>query len=120
MQRIYVTPYKPAERLDIYKLVAGVIMRWNSFDLSIERALYLRPAMDAYRAEIEEEYDLKVARARRSGTAEEDLPRPPLIVRDALSDDDWTIIARYHEILKPLQEATKLLQGEIGSQFGCI
>ena len=44
----------------------------------------------------------------------------PSIVRDKLSSDEWAVIERYHEILKPLKDATKLLQGSAGGKFGAI
>ena len=41
-------------------------------------------------------------------------------MRDKLSSDEWAVIERYHEILKPLKDATKLLQGSASGKFGAI
>ncbi|KAF4546994.1 Hypothetical protein D9617_74g064560 [Elsinoe fawcettii] len=37
-----------------------------------------------------------------------------------LTNDDWTVLTQYHELLGPLQEATVRLQGHAGGRFGCI
>jgi hypothetical protein len=37
-----------------------------------------------------------------------------------LSLDDWSIITRYIDILKPLKDATMALEGHIGGRFGAI
>jgi hypothetical protein len=37
-----------------------------------------------------------------------------------LSSDDWLVIARYIDILRPLKDATMALEGYIGGRFGAI
>ena len=46
--------------------------------------------------------------------------KPPTIERDALTQDDWTVIKRYMETLKPLKDATMTLQRDAGRNFGVI
>ena len=46
--------------------------------------------------------------------------QPPPILSDTLSTDDWAVITRYIEILKPLKDATLALEGHIGGRFGAI
>ena len=42
------------------------------------------------------------------------------MIRDKLSSDERAVIAQYHEISKPLKDATQLLQGSAGDKFGAI
>lgn len=39
---------------------------------------------------------------------------------DVLDDDDWHVIAIYHELLEPIKVATGYLQGQPGSRHGSI
>lgn len=102
----------------MYQIVKSVITRWNSFDDSAERALYLRPAIDEFIQREQDSWDNYVRRTQESGrkiTRSESS-----IIRDKLGSDEWVVLERYREILKPLKDATKLLQGSAGGKFGAI
>ncbi|KAF4546955.1 Hypothetical protein D9617_87g078060 [Elsinoe fawcettii] len=91
---------QPPDKKAIYALVKDVSTWCNSFDKAIKRALYLRGSIDDF-----------------SGRPQ---PREPAIVSDMLTNDDWTVLTQYHELLQPLPEATVRLQGHAGGRFGCI
>ena len=38
----------PGGKMEVYEIVKGVITIWNSFEDSVARALYLRPAIDEF------------------------------------------------------------------------
>lgn len=106
LQRVFIAPTRPDGKAETYELVRDVETRWNSFDDSVERALYLRPAIDELMLEVKMEHERK----------KKTLP----ILADQLTDDDWNVLAMYHEILEPVKTATGLLQGEAGGRYGCI
>jgi hypothetical protein len=60
-------------------------------------------------------YDRQTQESRRQIARSE-----PSIIRDKLSSDQWAAIAQYHEILKPLKDATKLLQGSAGGKTSAV
>ena len=112
-----IAPTRPAGKKKVYDLVRDVETRWNSFDDSAERALYLRLAIDELLLKEKVDYNEYPERCQRRKA----LPKKaPPILQDALDDNDWHIIKLYHEMLKPLKDATKLLQGHAGSRFGAI
>ena len=39
-------------------------------------------------------------------------PRKSVIVEDVLSNEDWNMVTKYMEVLKPLMLATKKLEGK--------
>jgi hypothetical protein len=43
------------------------------------------------------------------------LPKEPSLLSDVLSADDWSVITQYVELLKPLKDATMLLQGHVNT-----
>ena len=90
----------------------------NSFYHSAERACYLQPAIDELLLQEEVEYQQYCARSRQINRLVK--RPPPSILSNTLSNDDWAIITRYVEILKPLKDATLALEGHIGGRFGAI
>lgn len=118
LQRELIAPIRPEGEREVYQIMKSVIIRWNSFDDSAERALYLRPAIDELIQREQDGWDNYVRRTQESGRSA--TRTEPSIVRDKLSGDEWTVIERYREILKPLKDATKLLQGSAGGKFGAI
>ncbi|KAK1032767.1 hypothetical protein LTR74_018932, partial [Friedmanniomyces endolithicus] len=60
------------------------------------------------------------ARYRRSSKPVEKMRKAPAILQDRLDNDDWNVIALYHEILKPITKATADLQGQAGGRAGAI
>lgn len=113
-----ITPFRPDGKKEVYHLVRDVETRWNSFDDSAERALYLQVAIDELMLKEKVEYDEYVQRCQR--TKRPVKQKAPAILQDALDADDWNVIKIYHEILQPLKEATMLLQGHAGGNFGAI
>jgi hypothetical protein len=64
------------------------------------------------------EYDKYVRRCTAANRPVIEVPPP--ILQDTLLDDDWIVITRYVQILKPLKDATMALEGHIGGRFGAI
>jgi hypothetical protein len=118
LQRRLITPYRPEEKKDTYGLIKDVETRWNSFYHSAERACYLRPAIDEMLEQEASEYDKYVRRCTAANRPVIEVPPP--ILQDTLSDDDWIVITRYVQILKPLKDATMALEGHIGGRFRAI
>ncbi|KAK4967048.1 hypothetical protein LTR66_011970 [Elasticomyces elasticus] len=118
LRKIYVAPFRPADKKEIYTTIKDVKTHWNSFDDGVERALYLRPGIDELLLQEQLEHDSYVTRCPQS--RREVKRKPPLILDDALNDDDWHAIAMYHEILAPVKKATALLHGHAGGIFGAI
>lgn len=117
-QRRLVAPQRPEDKNEVYELIKDVETRWNSFYYSAERACYLRPAIDELLMDERTDYERYCARCERSNRPIKQ--QPPAILNDTLSDDEWTVITRYIEILKPLKDATLVLEGHAGGRFGAI
>lgn len=103
----------------LYDLVMANATRWNSFFAMLERALKLRMSIDDYCSEEKNLYE-RQQRNRGRGRSARNMT-PPVIVRDALSADDWDVVAQYYQFLKPLATITKRLEGtpEHG-RLGCV
>jgi hypothetical protein len=86
LQLIYVAPFKPELKRELYELIKDVTTRWNSFDDAATRALYLRAAIDELMMEEEVKYNELAARQRRS--KKKKIDPPPAILEDRLSDED--------------------------------
>jgi hypothetical protein len=67
--------------------------------------------------EVDSEYTTHIARCEQNGRLV--TMKPPAILQDRLSNNDWTVIATYHHILAPIKVAT-MSQGQAGSRFGAI
>ena len=118
LQLKLIAPTKPDKKKDTYELIKDVETRWNSFYYSAERACYLRAAIDAI---MEEEYGVWSQYCLRCQTNNRPIKKtPPSILKDILSNDDWLVITRYIDILKPLKDATMQLQGHANGRFGAI
>jgi hypothetical protein len=118
LQRQLIAEQRPDGKKETYELIKDVETRWNSFYYSAERACYLQPAIDQLLEDEKVEYDRYCARCERSGRPIKQ--QPPSILSDTLSANDWTVITRYIEILKPLKDATLVLEGHVGGRFGAI
>jgi hypothetical protein len=106
-----------SERLrsqETYELIRDNLTRWNSWHDAAQRASDLRPAVDDFTDNELQNYDQKLARHLRR-PATEPAPKAPSLVNDRLNDDEWHVIARYVELLKPLKKATMNLQGNVNT-----
>jgi hypothetical protein len=85
--------------------------RWNSYVRSFRRGVEIQEALSAY---IDYHIDLHrtdlvARRARRRNAKEPDAPR--WVKNGGLSSNDWQVIVEYIGFLKPLEDATRRLQG---------
>ena len=57
------------------------------------------------------------AKARHSSSRSQTRkpPKEPSLLADVLDADDWSVIAQYVALLRPLKEATMLLQGRVST-----
>ena len=60
-----IAPTRPASKKEVYDLVRDVETRWNSFDNSAERALYLRLAIDELLLKEKVDYNEYLERCQR-------------------------------------------------------
>ncbi|KAJ6436796.1 putative 115 kDa protein in type-1 retrotransposable element R1DM [Purpureocillium lavendulum] len=106
-----------------YDVVMDNATRWNSSEAMMERAYTLRNALDSLvQAEVTE-WSQYVARRTQNGA--KPMPKKcrkkPTIVDDRMAAEDWSVIAEYLAILKPLKIATKRLEGRPREgRFGAI
>jgi hypothetical protein len=77
----------------------------------------LKQSIDDFVDQELKEYTLQIAmfksRRARSTTRSSTEPKKPSIFDDRLTPEDWSIIAQYTQVLKPLKLATMLLQGYV-------
>jgi hypothetical protein len=99
-----------------YDLIKDNRTRWNSWFDAAERALALKQSIDDFVDQELEEYTVQMAmfksrgaRGARGGTE----PKQPSIFDDRLTSEDWSIIAQYTQVLRPLKLGTMLLQGHV-------
>ncbi|KJZ68601.1 hypothetical protein HIM_12010 [Hirsutella minnesotensis 3608] len=106
-----------------YDVVMDNATRWNSSEAMMERGYMLRNALDSLvQAEVTE-WNQYVARRTQHGA--KPMPKKcrkkPTIVDDQMATEDWSVIAEYLAILKPLKIATKRLEGQPRQgKFGAI
>jgi hypothetical protein len=106
-----------------YDVITDNATRWNSSEAMMERGYLLRNALDSLvQAEVTE-WNQYVARRTQNGI--KPMPKKsrkkPAIVDDKMTAEDWSIIAEYLAILKPLKIATKRLEGRPQEgKFGAI
>lgn len=96
-----------------YNVITDNATRWNSSEAMMERGYQLRNALDSLvQAEITE-WNQYVTRRTQNGTKPmpKNCRKKPAIVDDKMSAEDWSVIAEYLAILKPLKIATKRLEG---------
>ncbi|OAR03118.1 hypothetical protein LLEC1_06175 [Akanthomyces lecanii] len=95
-----------------YDVVTDNGTRWNSSEAMMERGRLLRNALDSLvQAEVTD-WDQYVRRRTQNGARpmpKKSRKRPA--VDDKTPVDDWSVIAKYLAILKPLKIATKRLEG---------
>ena len=107
------------DKLTILHPVKPVVTRWNSYYDCFERAVKLQPAINAYAGE-------HIERTKKDDTWADvqgkDRPHAPRWMRSGgLTAHDWGVVTDYMEVLKPLKEATKRLEGRGGEfNFGSI
>ncbi|CCE34912.1 uncharacterized protein CPUR_08851 [Claviceps purpurea 20.1] len=93
---------------EVKQLVQDNSTRWNSTYYSLQRAVELRRPLEAMLDEDMSAWQLACRKALDSRNREP--TQPPHLV-DFLSSHDWSTITDLLFILKPLEEATRLLQG---------
>jgi hypothetical protein len=82
----------------------------------ISCAIELHASIDAMAQHEKKKYDkylqrLQRTNAQRSKDKKIKPKPPPTIVDDMLTADDWDTLNQYLEVLEPLKQATKRLQG---------
>lgn len=103
--------------------IKPVNTRWNSIEAAIERATKLRNPIDRIIGEEVLKRKIYWDRITANGTK---LPPPdhrqePKIVKNYLTDEDWSTLTEYLAILKPLKIATKRLESRIKEgKFGSL
>jgi hypothetical protein len=114
---------KASKNQRTYDLIEANDTRWNSTKNEIERGIKLRNPIDAMiGAEVLawKQYWNKITNNGTKDPPKNHRSEPP-IVQDYLTDDDWHVLTVYLDILKPLEEATKRLEGRpTKGQFGAI
>jgi hypothetical protein len=83
------------EKIFIYQLISDGGVRWNSTYAMIKRGLKLRDAIDLY---------YKRYKGPSSSTEYD-------ISQDELSPEDWAILQRFCNLLRPFKEMTKRIEG---------
>ena len=86
--------------------------RWNSYVRSFRRGVEIQEAFSAYidyHVDLHRT-DLATRRARRRNVKGPDAPR--WVKNGGLSSDNWQVIVEYIGFLKPLENATRRLQGK--------
>jgi hypothetical protein len=103
---------------DKKQLVQDNSTRWNSTYYSLQRAVELRQPVEAI---LDEEMSTWQLNCRKAADTGKDLPPQPSHLVDYLSQHDWSTITDLLLVLKPLEQATKLLQGHgAGASHGSI
>jgi hypothetical protein len=99
----------PAKNQRIYEPVKPVVTRWNSYYSCFERAVELQAAVSAYANSHIDRIKIEDAYARSRGNK---LPDAPHWMRsDGLRAADWQVVSEYIDVLGPLKECTKRLEG---------
>ncbi|KAG9386663.1 hypothetical protein A1F94_003413 [Pyrenophora tritici-repentis] len=99
--------------------VKPVVTRWNSYVSCFERAVELQLAVNGYANYHIQKIETEDAYARSRNNK---LPAAPDWMRsDGINAHDWQVIAEYIDVLRPLKQATKRLEGRGKSgAFGAI
>lgn len=104
--------YRPAPKPS-YDLIKDNRTRWNSWFDAAVRALELRNAIDDFVDEQLNDYNLALSRFNTRRSQGRKPPKVPSLVHDRLTNDNWHVIARYVEVLRPCKQATMKLQGNV-------
>ncbi|PZD23253.1 Dimer-Tnp-hAT domain containing protein [Pyrenophora tritici-repentis] len=107
------------EQHKIKEPVKLVVTRWNSYVSCFERAVELQLAVNGYANYHIQKIETEDAYARSRNNK---LPAAPDWMRsDGINAHDWQVIAEYIDVLRPLKQATKRLEGRGKSgAFGAI
>jgi hypothetical protein len=101
------------ENQTTYDVATDNATRWNSSETMMERGYQLRNPLDSLvQAEVTE-WNQYLTKRTQNGTKAmpKKSQKKPAIVDDKMSAEDWSVIAEYLAILKPLKTATKRLEG---------
>jgi hypothetical protein len=101
----------------LLELVKPVVTRWNSYLDFLERAVRLHEAIDAFVDYKTDSATRARSTARARGQQAKDLAEPDV---RGLSAADWATVSQYIDILQPLKEATKRLEGRGSSGYGAL
>ncbi|KAI1557369.1 hypothetical protein PtrEW7m1_012179 [Pyrenophora tritici-repentis] len=106
-------------KFQILEPVKPCVTRWNSFCSAFERAVLLQPAFNSYVCFYVEQQRVADSHARTKNNKK---PQAPAWMRSkGLTAADWAVITEYIEVLKPLKDATKRLEGRGKcGRFGAI
>jgi hypothetical protein len=109
----------PSSKREIKEPVKPVVTRWNSYYDCFARAIELQFAINAYTNHHIQRVQTEDAYARSRGNK---LPDAPEWMRgNGLNAADWQVITEYIDILGPLKQATKRLEGcSINGAFGAV
>ena len=101
------------EQRKVFEPVKPVVTRWNSYFDAFERAVFLQHAINAYALH-------HISHTARLPPAQRD-NAPAWMRSDGLTANDWQVIIEYINVLRPLKEATKRLEGRGKTgKFGAI
>ena len=120
LERIYLRcyPKEPgAHGSATRSLIKTIETRWHVEDDAYARAFQMRDAIDELIDEVTERYNKELRISERKGNKP---PLKPSVIDDKLTADDWSILSRYHEILKPVKDEARQLEGQIGGNHGAI
>lgn len=109
----------PGDTQRLLEPVKPVVTRWNSFCSAFERAVKLQPTFNKYiNYHVESQRDAD-SYARSHNNQKPNAPR--WMRSGGLTAHDWAVINEYIDVLQPLKEATKRLEGRGNSgRFGAI
>jgi hypothetical protein len=102
----------PKDAYKILEPVKPVITRWNSYFLCFERAVKLQLAVNAYANSYIERVRDKTTYAISKGNQLPD--SQPWMRSNRLTANDWQVITEYIDVLSPLRDCTKRLEGKGG------
>jgi hypothetical protein len=109
----------PSSKREIKEPVKPVVTRWNSYYDCFARAVELQFAINAYANHHIQRIQTEDAYARSRGNK---LPDAPEWMRgNGLNAADWQVITEYIDVLGPLKQATRRLEGRgINGAFGAV
>lgn len=98
-----------------YHLIRDNLTRWNSWYDAACRALQLRASIEEFIDHELVEYHAAMTRYSNSRSQNRKLPKKPSLLADVLDADDWSVIAQYVTLLRPLKQAIMTLQGHVST-----
>jgi glycine/D-amino acid oxidase-like deaminating enzyme len=97
--------------------------RWNSVFDALRVFIHVRPAIDDfYHTTLREWQDYENEKTDfGSKPRPERMRKKPTVLSGFITQDDWVILTRYHEILEPIWQFTQRLEGHgAGASHGII